>query len=74
MKKNIRRNLLLGKSAVIGTHYAVVIRSFLFTRYLVLGDHRLQSKDSRYFGFVSDEAIMGEVEFRYYPLNHIGVP
>lgn len=40
----------------------------------VLGDNRLNSRDSRHFGFVLDEAILGKVEFRYYPLNNIGMP
>lgn len=35
----------------------------------VLGDNRLKSGDSRQYGFVSMDAIIGEVIFRYYPLN-----
>jgi len=40
----------------------------------VLGDHRLKSNDSRSFGFVPDEAIVGKVNFRFYPLEEIGFP
>jgi signal peptidase I len=40
----------------------------------VMGDNRLYSKDSRFFGFVSDDAIIGEVKFRLYPFNKIGLP
>ena len=39
----------------------------------VMGDNRLFSKDSRFFGFVSDDAIIGEVKFRLFPLNKIGL-
>jgi len=41
--------------------------------YFVLGDNRRKTDDSRYFGFVDKEAILGVVYFRYYPLNKIGV-
>ncbi len=37
--------------------------------YFVMGDHRDVSKDSRYFGFVKRSAIVGEVKWRYWPLN-----
>ncbi|EMN7732547.1 signal peptidase I [Bacillus cereus] len=40
----------------------------------VLGDNRIISKDSRSFGFVSKESIIGEVKFQYYPLDRIGIP
>ncbi len=40
----------------------------------VMGDNRLYSKDSRYFGFISEESVMGEVKFRFYPLQEIGLP
>ncbi|MBO0421745.1 signal peptidase I [Enterococcus plantarum] len=42
-------------------------------KYFVLGDNRRKTDDSRYFGFVDKEAIVGVVYFRYYPLNKIGV-
>lgn len=42
-------------------------------KYFVLGDNRRKADDSRYFGFVDAEDIVGVVYFRYYPLNKIGV-
>lgn len=40
--------------------------------YLVLGDNRLISKDSRMFGLIDEDMIQGKVVFRYWPLNEIG--
>ncbi len=37
--------------------------------YFVLGDNRGNSQDSRNFGFVPEEDIVGEVSFRYWPLG-----
>lgn len=42
-------------------------------KYFVLGDNRRVADDSRYFGFVDEEDIVGVVYFRYYPLNKIGI-
>ena len=42
--------------------------------YFVMGDNRLRSKDSRTFGFISEETIEGEVKFRFFPFNEIGMP
>ncbi|WP_277586053.1 signal peptidase I [Psychrobacillus antarcticus] len=35
----------------------------------VLGDNRISSMDSRYFYFVDMEAIVGEVQARYWPIS-----
>lgn len=40
----------------------------------VLGDNRSNSKDSRAFGFISADSIVGEVKFQFYPLQEIGIP
>jgi signal peptidase I len=37
----------------------------------VLGDNRLSSKDSRHFGFVKIEQVVGKVNLRYWPMNKI---
>lgn len=42
-------------------------------KYLVLGDNRLISKDSRIFGLVDEDMIQGKVVFRYWPLSEIKV-
>ena len=39
----------------------------------VLGDNRRSSMDSRYFGFVNQEQIVGKVNLRYWPLNEFDV-
>jgi signal peptidase I len=40
--------------------------------YFVVGDNRNNSTDSRIFGFVKKEDILGTVSFRLFPLNKIG--
>ncbi len=37
--------------------------------YFVLGDNCPVSKDSRYFGFVKQDGVVGVVKLRYWPLN-----
>ncbi|MGG0719168.1 signal peptidase I [Robertmurraya massiliosenegalensis] len=39
----------------------------------VLGDNRLGSWDSRQFGFISVEQVVGKVNLRYWPLDHMGI-
>lgn len=36
---------------------------------LVLGDNREVSKDSRYFGLINEDQVVGEVALRYWPFN-----
>jgi len=40
---------------------------------LVLGDNRTDSEDSRYFGFVPIDNIIGKAWLTYWPTDHIGV-
>ena len=38
----------------------------------VMGDNRINSSDSRYFGPVETSTVSGHVVFRYWPFNRIG--
>lgn len=42
-------------------------------QYFALGDNRNHSSDSHIWGFVPRENLVGNVFFRYWPLNKIGV-
>jgi len=39
----------------------------------VLGDNRLGSWDSRHFGFISVQQVVGKVDLRYWPLDEMDV-
>lgn len=43
-------------------------------QYFLLGDDRIVSKDSRAVGTFKDSNIVGEVKFRFWPLDKIGNP
>lgn len=40
--------------------------------YFVVGDNRINSKDSRIIGFISKEQIIGKSHFTIYPFNRFG--
>lgn len=40
--------------------------------YFVMGDNRPESQDSRFFGAVHRELIVGRAWLRYFPLNRVG--
>lgn len=39
----------------------------------VMGDNRTNSADSRYFGPISVDSVTGHADFRFWPLNRIGI-
>ena len=41
-------------------------------QYFVLGDNRLNSRDSRSFGFIEEDSLLGKVSLRYWPLEKFG--
>lgn len=41
--------------------------------YFVMGDNRRLSKDSRSFGPITSQEILGKAQFVYYPLQHLGL-
>lgn len=41
--------------------------------YLVLGDHRQHSEDSRMIGLIKEDDIIGKAKFIYWPFSRIGL-
>ena len=56
-------------SEEVGVYYEITVPD---TEIFLLGDHRNNSRDSRDFGTLSEDAIIGEVIFRILPFKKIG--
>lgn len=41
--------------------------------YFVMGDNRVNSRDSRNFGFISEETVSGETQLQIWPLSEVGL-
>lgn len=68
LKENKKENVL--DKLTNDFTYKKVPKDSLF----VMGDNRLNSMDSRIFGVIPYDSVLGEVKFRFYPLNEIGIP
>ena len=56
------KKLLNGETITLDTNY-----------YMAMGDNTANSKDTRYFGLVSEPRIKGELLIRWWPLSRIGL-
>ena len=61
-----------GSSFVADGEFIIGTTTYTQDGYFVLGDNRNNSADSRVFGIVPQEEIIGEAIFRFYPFNVIG--
>ncbi len=64
----LRANTITSGNTFIGNDDKISIPS---DSYFLLGDNREKSEDSRKFGFVPKENILGKVLLVYYPRNNI---
>lgn len=64
-----KEELYLG-GLLTGDFEAAVPKGCIF----VMGDNRKNSSDSRIFGAIKEDSVIGIVDFRYYPIQSMGSP
>jgi len=68
----IRNGVILDEPYVLhNSNETLVDRVIPLGKYIVMGDNRLESDDSRHWGWVPEENIIGEVWLNYWPLPKI---
>ena len=68
----IRNGVVLDEPYVIhNSNETLIDRVIPLGKYIVMGDNRLESDDSRHWGWVPEENIIGEVLLNYWPLPKI---
>lgn len=65
----IRENLYYNQEPYAGAGQKLVIPT---DAYFVLGDNSISSRDSRYWGFVPKDLLVGKAFVRWWPLNRMG--
>ncbi len=68
----IRNGIVLKEPYVVhNSNESLVDRVIPLGKYIVMGDNRSESDDSRHWGWVPEENIIGEVWLNYWPLPKI---